>query len=83
MLSVVQRFINGPLKTNIEDALCYTDRYGINEQVPHEAYRNLPLFYKLCSEALTPLGYSCEESHDGGGMFSTLYVSWAPKKKVK
>lgn len=48
----------------------------VNEEIPTEAYRDMPLFYSICKKILKPLGYKSEESHDGGGMFSTLCVSW-------
>ena len=50
--------------------------FGVNVEVPLEAYGQTKDFYKLCVDTLTPLGYHAEESHDGGGMYSTLYVTW-------
>ena len=80
MKNVVVNFINGKVKNDIAAA----KSYGVSVEVPIEAYNNLPEFYQLCAEALTPLGYRCEESHDGGGMYNTLYVTWKePFKKSR
>jgi hypothetical protein len=79
MINVARIFINGPLKVAIEA----TDGETVNVEVPADAYRDLNLFYGLCMQALNPLGYTCEESHDGGGMYNTLYVTWKePFKKT-
>lgn len=50
--------------------------YCVNVNVPIKAYQNLGLFYKLCIDTLDPLGYHAERGCDGGGMHSTLYVTW-------
>lgn len=60
-----------PLLENAEEG-----QTCINEAIPTEAYGDTLLFYSICKKILKPLGYKSEESHDGGGMFSTLCVSW-------
>jgi hypothetical protein len=72
MARVVEKFINGPLKKEILEA----DSDGVNVAIPHEAYQDDDLFYMLCIEELTKLGYHATRSHDGGGMYDTIYVDW-------
>jgi len=77
MANIVEAFINGKVKRAIE----MTEFDGVNVEVPIEAYSNTDQFYTLCKDALEPLGYTAERSHDGGGMYDTLYVSWKKLKK--
>ena len=81
LASVVKRFLDGPILEAIDAAQDEPSRSCVNVEVPHEAYADLPAFYKLCAEALKPLGYKSEESQDGGNMYNTLCVTWKPKKK--
>jgi hypothetical protein len=72
MSEVVENFINGKLSYAIQ----HSKGGCVNIEIPTVAYNDLKLFYQLCADALTPLGYKSEQSHDGGGMYSTLCVSW-------
>jgi cobalamin biosynthesis protein CobT len=72
---VVARFLNETIKADLIQA-AEQGNTSINTEVPTEAYADSKTFYRLCQEALQPLGYKAEESHDGGGMYSTLAVSW-------
>lgn len=72
---IVAQFLNGPVREAIAEA----EEQSVNVEVPIRAYEDMPGFYSLCENALKPLGYQCEQSHDGGGMYSTLYVSWNKK----
>lgn len=73
-------FMNGKLKEAINEAIVYesadTARTTVNVEVPIEAYSNEE-FYTICIAELKKLGYKASKSHDGGGMYSTLCVSWA------
>jgi hypothetical protein len=72
MDAVVQNFLN----TRIKEAIVASDGVSVNVKAPALTSQNKELFLKLCSKYLTPLGYNCQMSHDGGGMYSTLFVSW-------
>lgn len=75
MKQIVRKYLNGPVKEAIQKA----EGTSVNVEVPSGAYENDKYFYRLCDEALSPLGYKCGPSHDGGGMFSTLWVTWEKK----
>ena len=68
----VERFINGKLKNEIVT----TTYHSVNTALPIEAYEDLDGFVKICKDILTPLGYEADRSHDGGGMYDTLCVTW-------
>lgn len=72
MTKIVEQFIN----SDLSDAIISSSGPSVNQEIPIDAYSDLALFYKLCDEALSPLGYKSSESHDGGGMYNTLFVSW-------
>lgn len=72
METIVERFINSEVQSAIERS----SYPSINVEVPFDAYGDLNLFYALCDKALAPLGYKSADSHDGGGMYNTLCVSW-------
>ena len=74
--NVAITFLNGKLKEAINSSS--ENSTGVNVEVPMEAYSN-DEFYKICIEELGKLGFTAEKSHDGGGMYSTLYVSWKVK----
>jgi hypothetical protein len=46
----------------------------VNIPVPMPAYRNLEGFCRTCRPMLK--GYKVSISHDGGGQYNTLCVSW-------
>lgn len=82
---IVQKFINGPvfkdINSKIKDTTNWSsNKIGVNVAVPYEAYEYENQFFVRLTEILTPLGYSVEKSHDGGGMYTTAYISW---KNVK
>lgn len=82
MVAVVKRFLDGPVLQAITERQETPQWRCVNVELPHEAYSDLPVFYALCKEALLPLGYKSEESHDGANICNTLCVSWGkPKKK--
>jgi hypothetical protein len=72
MTKIAATFINGKLKKAIANA----EENSVNEQIPFEAYEDSKTFYAECQRLLKPLGYKSSESHDGGGMYSTLCVEW-------
>jgi hypothetical protein len=73
---VAYTFLNGKLKDAINEAII-NDGTSANVEVPSEAYgQNGKEFYTICIAELTKLGYEAKQSHDGGGMYSTLQVSW-------
>lgn len=78
MERVVEQFVNGKLRDEIVSA-AKEGKNGVNVEVPVEAYDNLTLFYVICDRYLKPLGYKSIGSHDGGGMYNTLGVSWKKK----
>ncbi len=69
---IALKFLEGKMKAAI---LASSNNFAMVE-IPVEAYSCANEFYKICAEELAPLGYTAEESHDGGGMYSTLAVSW-------
>ena len=79
--TIVEKFLNGKVKDAI--AASGEASRGVNVEVPIEAYQHDAEFYRLCSEECAKLGFTGEKSHDGGGMYSTLYVSWEAKKSKK
>ncbi len=82
MKATVMAFLDGPIWEAIQSRLEQNATagrnayYSVNVQVPSAAYSDSKAFYSICKEELTKLGYKSEESHDGGGMYSTLAVSW-------
>lgn len=82
MVAVVKRFLDGPVLAAIADRQETPQYRCVNVEIPYEAYSDLPLFYQLCAEALQPLGYKSEESHDGANICNTLCVTWNKSKKA-
>src|SRR4051812_22718304 len=78
MASVAKDFVNGPLREDIEAAFEEVKRSDkrlyVNTQVPTEAYTDMTEFVNECNKLIKPLGYDGSASHDGGGMYGTLYV---------
>ncbi len=72
---LAQIFVNGKLRKDIETAID-DNLESVNTEVPFESYRCMKKFVEECKKILVPLGYTAEESHDGGGMYGTLYVTW-------
>jgi hypothetical protein len=70
----------------MKDALAKPDSYSANpyfgDKMPVGAYYKggYKDFIRLLGAELTPLGYIVEQSHDGGGMYST-YVVRMPEKR--
>lgn len=75
MKVVVNDFLNGDLLTEINQAVLENDAY-VSVVVPHEAYRDLKLFYSLAISKLNKMGYGANSGHDGSGIYNTLEVSW-------
>lgn len=75
---IVKAYLNGPIDKAIKEAHS-EGRNSINVEIPIDAYGEKE-FYPMCIGLLGALGYKAGESHDGGGMYGTLSVSW-PKKK--
>ena len=73
MEQVVEQYLNGPILVAIQNA---KPSKCVNIAIPTEGYEDSAKFYAVCAAALKPLGYKAEQSHDGGGMYSTLCVSW-------
>ena len=74
--AIVAYFLNGAVKQEIIAASSEGGK-SINIAIPTEAYgEDNKKFYALCASQLKPLGYKAEQSHDGGGMYSTLCVTW-------
>jgi hypothetical protein len=77
MRKVVIDFLNGTVFDEINTVTTDSPTTtGLNIVVPHEAYNNLNEFYTIASHELTKLGYTSERSHDGAGMYDTLWISW-------
>ena len=72
MSALARRFINGKLRK----AILESDSDCVNEAIPIDAYKDIDLFATVVEGSLRPLGYHCERSHDGGGMYDTIFVSW-------
>lgn len=72
--TAVQNFLNGKVRDEMNEAI-ENDHDSVNTEVPIEAYGN-EKFFELAIDEMTKLGYHAEQSHDGGGMYSTLFVSW-------
>jgi hypothetical protein len=72
---LVDTFIGGKLSTAIVEAV-KEGHNQVNVEVPTEAYRDLNKFYEIANQRLTSLGYTSQKSHDGGGMYNTLFVTW-------
>jgi len=73
--TLVDTFIDGKLSTAIVEAV-KKGHNRVNVEVPIEAYRDLNKFYEIANQRLTNLGYTSQKSHDGGGMYDTLFVTW-------
>ena len=72
---LVEKFLNGKVRTAI--LLAQKQNYkSTMVEVPMGAYEYGTKFYEVCAKALAPLGYVTAQSHDGGGMYSTLSVCW-------
>jgi hypothetical protein len=77
MRKVVIDFLNGIVFNEINTITNESPTTtGLNIAVPNEAYANLVEFYVIASHELTKLGYTSAKSHDGGGMYDTLWISW-------
>lgn len=72
---LAEDFVDGPLREDIEASICEGDNYA-NTQVPSGTYGRMDQFIKECRKLLKPMGYTAEESHDGGGIYTTVFVSW-------
>ena len=85
MSAIASKFVNGPLRERIEgefdDAKLTDKELSVNVEVPFEALGHMPDFVAECKHLLEPLGYQAEESHDGGGMYTTLFVSCKLKRR--
>lgn len=85
MADLAKQFVNGELREDIESEfseLKISDKeMSTMTQLPMGVTDNKE-FVEECRKLLQPLGYECEESHDGAGMYATLYVSAKlPKRK--
>lgn len=58
------------------DKVTGTDATCVVKEVPSEAYTDLDAFSRYCALEL-PEDYNVSISHDGGGVYNTLVVSWA------
>ena len=76
---LAEKFLEGKVADAIKGSIHNEHAKGVNVEIPVGAYSDLKQFVVICSEILRPLGYTCELSHDGGGMYPTLYVSWEIK----
>ncbi len=56
-----------------------TKHYCVNIALPRIAYRDLDKFVEECKKII-PNDYIVRRSHDGCGMYDTLFVSWENKK---
>lgn len=68
---VAKRFVKEKVLPEILD----TEGSCVNIALPFEAYSNLDKFVEECRKII-PSDYDVERSHDGCGMYETLYVSW-------
>lgn len=70
-LKIVEKFMNETVLP-----LVLTSEAGyVSVKVPSEAYRDLEKFENRC-KSIIPAGYDVGISHDGGGEYNTLVVSW-------
>jgi hypothetical protein len=75
LAQLVNVFLNGAIR----DAIAEAEGEYVNVQIPSEAYSFGDDFYRECARQLKPLGYASGPSHDGAGMYGTLWVSWEKK----
>jgi hypothetical protein len=76
LIDIVNEFINGKLREEIMRAV-ENGRNRVHVEVPIKAYTlGLDKFYAMTIETLQSLEYTAQPSHDGGGMYNTIYVEW-------
>ena len=70
--AVVEKFINGPLKKAIDAS----ETFSACAETPGEFYSHGNLCYTICERTLNELGYGFNRTHDGGGMYEVIQVTW-------
>jgi hypothetical protein len=75
---LAKAFCDGELREDIESTIEEENDHHtyVNTPIPVDAYDDVEKFVKECQLILEPLGYKASQSHDGGGMKTTLYVKW-------
>lgn len=73
--NLVTNWLNTKVLLEIKKALDI-DHNSIMLRIPYEAYRFEKEFYAEVQRQIEPLGYTSEKSHDGGGMYDTVLISW-------
>jgi hypothetical protein len=73
----------GYLKDLMESPQKYTSRHCFVEPIASEVYAlrvtsksGADIFVEAVGAKLRPLGYTVIKSHDGGGIYATIVVSW-------
>jgi hypothetical protein len=63
----------------------FTSHTTFSEEMPANAYHggSYAAFLDALRAKLTPLGYRVEQSHDGGGQYSTVVIRWDLEKTVR
>lgn len=72
-------FINTILKPAVEAAVCSEHpKTGLAIDYPKTVKVNqLDKFIATVAAYLRPLGYEVKQTHDGGGMYAMIRISWA------
>lgn len=75
--------LNIHIEALLKDPYKFTTHTLFSEEMPALAYHkgNYDVFLEVLRSKLTPLGYRVEQSHDGGGMYSTVVIRWDIEKK--
>lgn len=62
----------------LNDPKNFTNHTIYVREIPGGAYHggNYNLYFDCLRRKLTPLGYVVEQSHDGGGVYSTVVIRW-------
>jgi hypothetical protein len=83
--AVAIAFIETVVRPELEDRVArpeeYTGHGHSSWRVPF-APEGVSGFVARVKKMLSPLGYEVEQSHDGGGIYDTIIISWVPKPPV-
>lgn len=72
---VAERFINQLVET-VESAF-NNNRSSVTVEYPKDlSPDNMSLFTEETAMLLRPLGYKVTQTHDGGGIYAMLHISW-------
>jgi hypothetical protein len=73
-------FINNTIQPKIESMIANPEKYTSTNSASFQV-NSYPAekFVAEVAALLVPLGYGVRQSHDGGGMYATIVISWGKK----